>query len=601
MSRAKTYRFTPLLVAIGVVVGILIGSFYANHFSGRRLNIINTSSDKLNSLLHIIDDQYVDSVNIPNLVEESLPEIMKKLDPHSVYIPASEAEASMEDLKGSFSGIGVQFMIYRDTVRIVKVLDGGPSEGVGLQAGDRIVSVDGKSYVGKDVSSEETLKRLKGKEGTIVKVGVLRAGSKGIKDYNIVRGNVPLKSIDVVHMLDETTGYVKINSFGETTYAEFLAALATLHTNGFESLVIDLRGNPGGYMAPAVQIANEFLPKDRLIVYTEGRKSPREEYASDGRGSYQTMPLIVLVDESSASASEILAGAIQDNDRGIIVGRRTFGKGLVQVPIEFNDGSMLRLTKARYYTPSGRCLQKPYTPGDEEDYEADLILRAEHGEYFSQDSIKTSGEKFRTHIGRTVYGGGGVVPDYFVARDTAGINSYFREAYLSGMISQFAYSFVDSHRKQLNALTDLNAILKYLHKQHIVEKFADYAAENGLKRRNRMIKQAYALFTSYLSTSIIDDVLGVQAATEYINRTDPSILKALSLMRDGLAFPVLEEEADSMSGTTALNNMATPGHLPRVTNLASIWQYNIMDTPVALPYNHENLAICPVRKRSVRL
>ncbi len=551
MNKARSYRFTPMYVAIGVVAGILIGSFYANNFSGRRLNIINTSGDKLNSLLHIIDDQYVDSVNIPNLVEESLPEILKKLDPHSVYIPASEAEAAMQDLKGSFSGIGVQFMIYRDTVRIVKILPGGPSESAGLKAGDRIVNIDGKAYTGALVTSDETMKRLKGKGGTTVKVGIMRAGHSGVRYFNIVRGDVPLKSVDVVYMADKTTGYIRINSFGDTTYAEFLAALATLNRSGFQNLIIDLRGNLGGYMAPAVQIANEFLPKGRLIVYTKGRKSPRMEYSSDGRGSYQTMPLVVLVDESSASASEIFAGAIQDNDRGTIIGRRTFGKGLVQVPIEFNDGSMLRLTKARYYTPSGRCVQKPYTPGDEEDYEQDLILRAEHGEYYSQDSIKTSGEKYHTRIGRTVYGGGGIIPDIFIARDTTGINSYFKEAYLSGLLFQYAYAYVDEHRQSLNAAGGLDNVVKILSRGHLVEHFATFAAHNGLKRRNKLIRQSHELFNNYILSNIIDDILGTEAATQYLNRTDPAVVKALGLFAAGKAFPSIDKTSKSQGHVIA--------------------------------------------------
>lgn len=542
MGENRNNRFTPLFVALGVIVGILIGSFYANHFSGKRLNIINTSSDKLNSLLHIIDDQYVDSVNIGDLVEKSLPQILKELDPHSAYIPAKDAEASMEDLRGSFSGIGVQFMVYKDTVRIVRVLSGGPSEHVGLQAGDRIVSIDGKLYVGKEVSSEETRKRLTGEAGSTVRLGIVRANDKGIKDYSVVRGDVPLKSIDAAYMVDEHTGYIHINNFGDTTYPEFLAALATLNAQNFENLILDIRGNLGGYMAPAVQIANDFLPKNRLIVYTQGRKSPREEYTSDGRGAYQTMPLVVLVDESSASSSEILAGAIQDNDRGTIIGRRTFGKGLVQVPIEFNDGSMLRLTKARYYTPSGRCLQKPYVPGDEEAYEQDLILRAEHGEYFHRDSIQAKGQQYKTRIGRIVYGGGGIIPDVFIPRDTTGFTSYFKEAYLRGLIFQYAYAFVDNHREALTEAQTLDGILKYMESQDVVEQFATYAAKNGLKRRNRMIRTSYQLLREYLYDNIIDNVLGVSAATEYANRTDPFIRSALTLFKEQKAFPVRPQE-----------------------------------------------------------
>ena len=537
MNKTKTYRFTPMLVAIGVVVGILIGSFYANHFSGRRLNIINNSGDKLNSLLHIIDDQYVDSVDIPQLVEESLPEILKKLDPHSVYIPAADAEASMQDLKGSFSGIGVQFLIYQDTVRIVKVFPGGPSESAGLQPGDRIVRIDGKAYVGKNIDSQETRKLLKGEKGSQVRVGIIRQGVKSIRDYSIVRGDVPVKSIDAAYMIDKSTGYVRVTSFGDTTYPEFLAALATLSESGFSNLIIDLRGNLGGYMAPAVQMANEFLPKGRLIVYTQGRKSPREEYTSNGRGVYQTMPLVVLVDESSASASEIFAGAIQDNDRGTIIGRRTFGKGLVQVPIEFNDGSMLRLTKARYYTPSGRCVQKPYTPGDEEDYEQDLVQRAIHGEYFSRDSIKTTGQKYHTSIGRTVYGGGGVIPDIFIPRDTVGLNSYYNEAYLSGLINQIAYSFVDKHRKALAKQDKLDKVVHYLDSNDMVELFVRFGEKAGLKRRNRLIKKSHTLLTTQIYSNIIDDVMGVEAATMYINGTDHAVKRALSLLHEGKAFP----------------------------------------------------------------
>lgn len=536
MTDKKIFRFIPLIVALSIAIGVGIGSFFAYHFSGNRLNILN-SSDKLNSLFHIIEDQYVDTVNLHNIVEGAIPEILKKLDPHSVYIPAEEVEQSMQELKGSFSGIGVQFMIYRDTVRIVRVIEGGPSESVGLKAGDRIVSIDGKNYIGPKIDSDETRKRLKGKSGSTVKLGIIRSGVRGIKNYNIVRGDVPVESIDATYMLNKNTGYVRINNFGETTYDEFLAALATLNDKGMQNIIIDLRGNLGGYMTPAIQIANEFLPKDRLIVYTLGRKSPREEYNSDGSGTYQSMPLVILVDEISASASEILAGAIQDNDRGMVIGRRTFGKGLVQIPIEFSDGSMIRLTKARYYTPAGRCLQKPYSPGDEEMYEQDLILRAEHGEYYSSDSIKTSGTKYRTRIGRIVYGGGGIIPDVFIPRDTTGLNSYFKEAYLSGLINEFAYAFTDKYRKQLSSFKSMQEIVRYLDKQNVVEQFATYADENGLKRRNLMLKEAHSLFREHIFTNIIQNTLGTNAATQFANSADAAIIKAQTLFNTNKAFP----------------------------------------------------------------
>ena len=539
MNKLGSSRFFPLLVALGVVVGIIIGSFYANHFAGRRLNIINNSSNKINDLLHLIDDQYVDKVNINDLVEKSLPEILKQLDPHSTYISAADVEASMQELKGSFSGIGVSFSVFNDSIHIISVIQGGPSERAGLQAGDRIVFINNKKYVGSNLSKEDIPKLLKGPKGTRVKVGVVRPGRNGMINISIVRGDVPVKSIDAVYMADKTTGYIRINSFGDTTYPEFLAALAKLNSENFKGLIIDLRGNLGGYMEPAIQIAKEFLPKNRLIVYTEGRRSPRENFSSDGRGSYQNLPLVVLVDETSASASEIFAGAMQDNDRATIIGRRTFGKGLVQVPIQFRDGSMLRLTKARYYTPSGRCVQKPYKPGDEEDYDKDLLLRAEHGEFFSRDSIKTNGKKYHTRIGRVVYGGGGIIPDIFVPRDTTGMTAYFKEAYFNGLIYQFSCIWVDRNRNSLKQFNTLPLLTRHLYKEKIVSQFANYAATKGLKRRNLMIKKSHSLFESYINGYIIDNVLGTSPAVEYANWFDPAMKDALYLMRNGKAFPQL--------------------------------------------------------------
>jgi len=537
MLRNNKTRFVPLLVSLGVVVGILLGSFFANHFSGNRLSIINNSSNKIIDLFHLIDDQYVDSVNISDLVERSLPQILKELDPHSTYISAADVEASMQDLNGSFSGIGIQFTIYKDTLRIVKVVKGGPSESVGLQAGDRIVTINGEKYIGDTITNDGSMKRLKGPQGTEARLGIKRAGRKDLLSFSITRGDVPVKTVDAAYMASPSVGYIRITSFGSTTYSEFLAALVKLQSSGFKQLVIDLRGNPGGYMETAVQLAKEFLPKNSLIVYMQGRKSPRKEYRTDGSGTYQTMPLVVLVDETSASASEIFAGAIQDNDRGTIIGRRTFGKGLVQVPIEFPDGSMLRLTTARYYTPSGRCVQKPYKPGQEEDYEADLLLRAEHGEYYSADSIRASGEKYSTSLGRTVYGGGGIIPDIFIPRDTTGITSYFREVYFSGLLYQYAYDFVDLHRDELSKCNDLDAVRTFLKNQRVVDHFVVYAQHAGVKRRNLMIEQSRKLLHQYICATIVADVLDESDAAEYANAIDPSLLRAVALLEAGEAFP----------------------------------------------------------------
>lgn len=530
-------RLLPIYFAIAVVIGVLIGNFYSSHFAGRRVSLINTSSNKLSDLLHIIGDEYVDSVSISDLVEKSLPQILKELDPHSTYISADEAEASMQDLKGSFSGIGVQFTIFDDTVRVVKVIKGGPSEYVGIKAGDRIVTIDGMVYVGDSINNDETMKRLKGPADTKVKLGIKRVGENNMLTYEIQRGAVPVKSIDAFYMLNKTTGYVRINSWGDTTYSEFLTAMAKLNSQGLDNLVIDLRGNLGGYLTAATQIANEFLPARRLIVYTEGRHSPREEYESDGRGTYQHTPLVVLVDETSASASEIFSGAMQDNDRATIIGRRTFGKGLVQVPYEFRDGSILRLTRARYYTPSGRCVQKPYTPGDEEAYESDLINRAEAGEFFTSDSIKTDGEKFKTRLGRTVYGGGGIIPDIFVGRDTLGYTSYFKEVVMNGQMVTFAYSFVDQHRAEMSKMRNYTEVSFYLKRMNVVEAFASYAEKNGTKRRNLMIMTSHSLLERFLTSYIVNDILDTQDAVQYTNLTDPAVLKAIEVIQAGQAFP----------------------------------------------------------------
>ncbi len=536
----KKNQFVPIIIAISVVVGIIIGTFFANRFSGNRLNIINSSSNKLNDLLHIIDDQYVDTVNIANVVEDAMPKILEELDPHSTYISAKDAQTANDDLRGSFSGIGIQFTVRNDTVRINGIIKGGPSEKVGLLAGDKIIAIDGKPYVGKIVTNEETMHRLKGEYGTKVTVTVLRHGKKAPLKFTIVRGDIPVGSIDAAYMLTPELGYIKIKNFGETTYAELLSSLAGLESENFKGLVIDLRGNGGGYLASAIQMVNEFLPEDRLIVYTEGRRSKREEFKSDGRGCYQDLPLIVLTDELTASASEIFSGAVQDNDRGIIVGRRSFGKGLVQQPVEFSDGSMIRLTVARYYTPSGRCIQKPYQKGQKrEEYEMDIMTRYQHGEFFNEDSIRQTGEVYHTSIGREVYGGGGIMPDYFVAEDTTLYTSYFNEAVSSGLISQFCFEYVDDHRTELQKHPDPDALLQHIKRQNLVEQFVRYADNHDLTRRNNMILRSKTLFERSIYGNIIYSIFDISEYTEYINRSDATVLKAVELFKKKQTRPQL--------------------------------------------------------------
>ena len=533
----KTNRFMPLIMALCIVVGMLIGNFYANHFSGNRLNIINSGSNRLTNLLHIIDDQYVDKVNIDSLVNNAIPLILSELDPHSVYISAKEAQATNDELKGSFTGIGVEFTIRQDTIHIQNVIKNGPAERAGLLAGDKVVSVDDKPFVGSIVTNQEAMHRLKGPKNTKVKVGVVRYGSKKVQTFTITRGEIPQKSIAATYMIDGSTGYIRIKNFGETTYPELLIALETLSQQGFKNLVIDLRDNTGGYLTSAIQIANEFLPKNKLIVYTQGHKSPKQEYRSDGHGSYQKIPLIVLINEVSASSSEIFAGAMQDNDRATIIGRRSFGKGLVQQQIGFPDGSLIRLTIARYYTPSGRCIQKPYTTGDDKDYEQDLLTRYRHGEFFSQDSIKHTGPAYHTGIGRVVYGGGGITPDIFVAEDTLDMTSYYKEASMSGLILQFAFTYTDDNRPKLNNFKEMMELADYLVKQNTVEKFVSYADKRGLKRRNLMIRKSHKLLERYINSRIIYNMLDEGAWNEYINLDDPTIAAALKVFKDKAAFP----------------------------------------------------------------
>lgn len=562
MNNKKSNRFMPLMMALCVVIGIIVGSFYSNHFSGNRLSIINTGTNRINNLLHIIDDQYVDKVNLDSLVEDAMPKILTELDPHSVYISAKDVEAANQDLQGSFSGVGIQFVIRQDTIHVQNVIQNGPAERAGILAGDKIVMVDDQTFVGKAVTNQEAMKRLKGPKNTKVKIGVLRYGHSKPQSFVVTRGDIPIKSVSATYMIDDKTGYIRIKSFGETTYAELLVALAKLGESGFQNLIIDLRDNTGGYLQSAVQMANEFLPKNKLIVYTEGRKSPRQDFRSDGRGSYKQTPLVVLINEGSASASEIFAGTMQDNDRATVIGRRSFGKGLVQKQIEFSDGSMVRLTIARYYTPSGRCIQKPYVHGETDDYAQDLMSRYEHGEFFSQDSIKHTGPKYHTSNGRVVYGGGGITPDIFVPEDTTGFTSYYKQATMSGLILQFAFTYTDDNRPKLNNFKEMMELADYLKKQNLVDKFATYANDKGLKRRNLMIRKSHYLLDRFINSRIIYNMLDEQAWLEYVNEDDATIREALKTFRNNAAFP--KAPAKKVAKATSLQRQPEIRQMPQI-------------------------------------
>ncbi|MCF0196222.1 MAG: S41 family peptidase, partial [Bacteroidaceae bacterium] len=529
------HRFTPIMMAIAMVLGILIGLFYGYRGRGVQVDFIGGGVNKVNYLLHLIDNNYVDSVDINQLIEDALPKIIGELDPHSRYISASEMEAESEPLRGSFGGIGVSFTIQKDTVNVMSVIPSGPAEKVGIMPGDRIIMADTVSLIGmKDV---EVMKRLKGEIQTSVKLTIVRYGYKEPLMFNVKRDEIPVVSVDASYLMPDDIGYMRIKNFGEHTYSEMMVALASMNVEGMHGLIMDLRGNSGGYMHIAIQMVNEFLPKDQLIVYTEGRNTKRMDYPSDGYGSFQNLPLVVLMDEGSASASEIFAGAIQDNDRGTIIGRRSFGKGLVQEPITFKDGSSIRLTIARYYTPSGRCIQKPYVNGHGEDYENDLLARYQRGEFFSQDSIRQEGEAYQTRMGRTVYGGGGITPDIFVPEDTTAVTSYYKEALLSGLLRQFAFSYADSHRAQLSKVNTTEKLEAFLLKENLTEKFAKFGESHGLKRRNLLMQKSASLFQRNLVGSIIYDLRSMQEYIEYLNQDDPTVKKAHEILKEKKSYP----------------------------------------------------------------
>lgn len=545
MSTNKNTRFIPLIIAFSVVLGILIGTFYAKHYGGNRLGIINGSSNKLNALLHIVEDQYVDTVNIGRLVEDAMPQILAELDPHSVYIPAQNVEEVNSELEGSFSGVGIQFVIESDTIHINSVIDGGPSAKVGIMAGDRIVTVDDSLFVGSIVNERTAKAHLKGPKGTQVKLGIKRSGENELLDFVVTRGDIPQNSVTATYLTDGGFGYIKIDKFGRNTHLELLNAIALLNHQGCKGFIIDLRDNTGGYMDAAIRMVNEFLPEGQLIMFAQGRKYPRIEEYANGTGSCQNAPMVVLINEGSASSSEIFAGAIQDNDRGTIIGRRSFGKGLVQQPIDFSDGSAIRLTIARYHTPSGRCIQRPYSNGKDEEYDRDWLTRYQHGEFFSEDSIKqNTDEVYHTRIGRTVYGGGGIMPDVFVPQDTTGVSSYLIEVSNKGLISRFGFNYGDKNRETLSKLSDEAEMERYLLKQNIVGQFIGYADAKGIKRRNLLIRKSHKLLEKYLCANIISNILGTEQYVKFWNKTDNTFLRAVEILKDGKSFPEAPQAVD---------------------------------------------------------
>ena len=529
----KSRAYSKYLLVVGLVSSMLVGCRFERPLS---------ATNKLESLLQVIGHEYVDTVDMEELVEKTIPKVLAELDPHSVYIPAKDAEDSNQELRGSFSGIGIQFMIQADTIYVSDVISGGPAEKVGLMAGDRIVTIDDSLYVGKAISNDGAMKRLKGPKGSEVCLGIKRMGEKELLSFTIVRGNIPVKSLDASYLIANRWWYMKINKFGETTYPEMLMSLAQGIQQGAQGVIVDLRGNTGGYMGSAIQMVNEFLPKGDMIVYTEGEHAPRYEERANGRGNCQQMPIVVLADERSASASEIFAGAIQDNDRGTIIGRRTFGKGLVQRPIEFTDGSAIRLTIARYYTPAGRCIQKPYVNGHGDEYNLDLLNRYEHGEFFTQDSIKQDeSTAYETKNGRVVYGGGGIMPDIFVPQDTAGYTSYYAAVAKMGLFTRFPFEYTDKNRAILSNYTTMDELFVHLKQQDLLEQFVQHASSKGVKRQNKLINQSRIVMEDILYGNVIYNMLGMEEYVKFLNLTDPAVLKAVEILDSGKSRPVAQK------------------------------------------------------------
>jgi len=478
--------FYPLMLALALVAGLFIGRDMGG-LPGEGFGVFRprqpSAAEKIGQVLDLIDRQYVDTVAKNALVEEVLQGILQRLDPHSYYISAAELRAAQEPLEGSFEGIGVEFSIQRDTVVVVAPVEGGPSEALGIRPGDRILSADSVPLAGIGITNDQVMKRLRGPKGSEVRVDILRRGRGQPFEVTIKRGKVPINSVAVSLLDADGTGYIKLVRFAKNTHEEFLRAAEALRDQGMRRLVLDLRGNGGGYLNSAIALADEFLPRGRTIVYTQGRNSPRRDITATARGSFEDIPLAVLIDEGSASASEIIAGAVQDNDRGVLVGRRTFGKGLVQEHVDLPDHSAVRLTTARYYTPSGRSIQRPYGAGIS--YLDDYDERYEHGELLSADSIRLdSSQVFTTFGGRTVYGGGGVMPDVFVPADTAEGSNYLTDLFFSGALNQFAFDVADRDRAKLLAYGSHKVFAqRYTVGEDLLRELVRFAEGQGIKDR----------------------------------------------------------------------------------------------------------------------
>jgi carboxyl-terminal processing protease len=496
----------------------------------------SSTTEKFNTLLYYIEQMYVDSVNAEELVETAIVKMLESLDPHSVYISSDELAAANEPLNGNFEGVGIQFNILKDTIFVVNPIPGGPSERLGIQAGDKIITVDGENVAGVGINNNDVMKLLKGPKGTLVKVGIKRAGTRKLIEFEIRRDKIPIYSVDASYMIDKTTGYIKVNRFAKTTMQELREALTKLKSQGMNTLVLDLQGNGGGLLNTSIEMADEFLSDNRLLVYTEGRAFPKDETYSRREGMFEKGKLVVLIDEGSASASEIVSGAIQDWDRGLIVGRRSFGKGLVQRPVQLPDGSAVRLTVQKYYTPSGRCIQKPYDDGLEA-YQQEKYRRYETGELLALENFDLPDSvRFTTNIRkRTVYGGGGIMPDIFVPIDTSQSTAYFTDMLRKGLVNQFALAYVDKNRGSLTAqwTTGASFVKDFKVTEALEKELIAYVDKEGIPYVAADWKVSQRAIAIRLKALIGRNLFDYNVFYEVINVLNPAYMKAIQALRDG--------------------------------------------------------------------
>jgi len=547
MNRYRPFLWIIILILLSLILGFYAGRFYRG--IGPQQKILRSGQNKINEALDMINRNYVDTVDINHLTESAIESIISELDPHSSYIPAVDVDMANEDLESSFSGIGIQFNMNTDTLMVIGIISGGPAEKAGLMPFDRIITVNDSTIAGCNFNTNKVMKMLRGPKDSKVTLGIQRGNAEELAKFELTRGDIPNISIDVSYKVSNRIGYIKVTKFARSTYSDFLTAIAKLKKENVTGFIIDLRNNPGGYMESAIYMINEFLSRGNMIVYTEGRAYDRLDTPSNGKGSCQDAPLVVLIDELSGSASEIFSGAIQDNDRGLIIGRRSYGKGLVQTKLDLSDKSELLLTIARYYTPSGRCIQKDYELGKSDEYSRDINKRYMHGEFFYADSIKMNEELvYKTQNGRTVYGGGGIMPDIFIPTDTVGITSYYSALVNSGILYQFTLEYSDKNHDALDKFESYEELQEYLNRQPLMDELAEYAASKGIKKRPTLMNISKELIVKNLHAYIVRNFFDNEAFYPIVLKDDAAVNKAIEVIERGIWKPeVFEKNKDNES------------------------------------------------------